>query len=298
MQTTPRIDFSTLPRVVLPSIELAYIERGQDGPLVLCLHGFPDNATTWLPMLDALAAQGYRAIAPFMRGYYPSGQAADGNYTVEALAKDVLALIDQFGKPDVEGHKTAVVIGHDWGGLAAYTAANMAPNSISRLVISGTPHLHKVPFTLKQLFRSWYILFFQLPCLPEWLVGRQQFQFLHRLYDSWAPQWTANTSHLDSVKASLSATGALSAALGYYRCMVRRTNRARWATLSQQTTVPTLVFAGEVDGSTGYELFRYTHDCYTQLSQLVKLSHCGHFPHLEEPERFAKEVLHFLSQSP
>lgn len=294
MKNDFRLDFAALPRVTLPGIELAYIERGQTGPLVLCLHGFPDNATTWLPMLDQLAAQGYRAIAPFMRGYYPSGLAADGDYTVDALAKDVLALIEHFGSPDAQGKKSAVVIGHDWGGLAAYTAANMSPDSVSRLVVSGAPHVHKTPFTLAQLFRSWYILFFQLPCVPEWWVGRNQLRFIDNLYNSWAPHWTATTSHLDNVKASLSALGSLKAALGYYRCMVRRTNKARWEMMSRQTTVPALVFSGRLDGSTGHELFRHTDQCYTQLAQLVTLPNCGHFPHLEEPESFARTVLAFL----
>ncbi len=294
MINEPRLNFSALPRVKLSSVELAYIERGQDGPLVLCLHGFPDNATTWLPMLDALAAKGYRAIAPFTRGYYPSSLAADGDYTVVTMAQDVLELIEYFGKPDAEGKKSAVVIGHDWGGLAAYTAANIAPEKISKLVVSGVPHMHKAPFSLAQLFRSWYVLMFQLPWLPEFLVGRNQFRFIDILYANWAPQWTVDTRHLDSVKASLSAPGALSAALGYYRCMVRRTNKARWEIMSRQTTVPALVFTGLVDGSTGYELFRPTADCYTELDQLVKMTNIGHFPHMEDFELFARKVLNFL----
>ena len=295
MMNEPRINFATLPRVKLSSVELAYIERGQDGPLALCLHGFPDNATTWLPMLDTLAAQGYRAIAPFTRGYYPSSLATDGDYTVVTMAQDVLELIEYFGKPDAEGKKSAVVIGHDWGGLSAYTAANIAPEKISQLVVSGVPHMHKAPFSVAQLFRSWYVLLFQLPWLPEWLVGRNQLRFIDNLYSAWsAAQWTANTSHLASVKSSLSAPGALSAALGYYRCIARRTNKARWEIMSRQTTVPALVFTGLSDGSTGHELFRHSNECYTELHSLVKMTNVGHFPHLEDFEQFARKVLGFL----
>jgi pimeloyl-ACP methyl ester carboxylesterase len=294
MMSEVKINFSTLPRVQLPSIELAFIERGQDGPLVLCLHGFPDNATTWLPTLDRLAAQGYRAIAPFMRGYYPSAVAQNGDYSVVTLAQDVLELIEYFGKADAEGKKSAIVIGHDWGGLAAYAAANMAPEKISKLVVAGAPHMHKAPFTFGQLFKSWYVLLFQLPWLPEWLVARNRFRFLDVLYANWSPRWTVNTAHLDSVKASLSATGALPAALGYYRCMLRRMNKANWKIMSRKTTVPALVFSGQADGSTGRELFNTSAECYEQLRALVKMSGVGHFPHLEEPEAFASEVLAFL----
>lgn len=287
------MDFAALPRQRLSGVELAYIEQGE-GPLVLCLHGFPDNACTWLPMLDVLAAAGYHAVAPFMRGYYPSALAEDGDYAVTTLAQDVLGLIDRFARPDVSARKQAVVIGHDWGGLAAITAANMAPEKISKLVVSGIPHLHKAPFTLAQLFRSWYVLLFQLPGLPEKLVARKQLAFIDNLYAAWSPQWTASTTHLDSVKASLSAPGALHAALGYYRAMLRGMTPARWEQISRKTSVPALVFSGLADGSTGHELFRYTAECYENLHELVRMTSVGHFPHLEDHDLFARKVLAFL----
>ncbi len=287
MMNESSIDFSTLPKVKLSSIELAYIERGQ-GPLVLCMHGFPDNACTWLPMLDVLAAQGYRAVAPFTRGYYPSSLAADGDYSLIALAQDILDLIGAMGE------ESAIVIGHDWGGLAAITAANMAPEKISKLIVSGVPHLHKAPFSLAQLFRSWYVLLFQLPNLPEKLVARKQLAFIDKFYAAWSPQWAISAEHLDSVKASLSAPGALSASLDYYRAMVRRMTSASWKIISAKTTVPTLVFVGLADGSTGHELFRFTKDCYENLHGLVKMINVGHFPHIEDHDLFARKVLNFL----
>ena len=237
MMNESALDFSRLPRVQLSTVELAYIERGQ-GSLVLCLHGFPDNACSWLPMLELLAAQGYRAVAPFMRGYYPSTVAADGDYSVTALAQDVLDLIEHFAAPDSNGLKQAVVIGQ--------------------------------------------------------LVARKQLAFIDGLYSAWSPLWTVSTTHLDSVKASLSAPGALPAALGYYRAMVRRMTPARWELISRKTTVPALVFSGLMDGSTGHELFRYTALCYENLHALVKMTSVGHFPHLEDHDFFAHKVLMFL----
>lgn len=287
MMNESAIDFSSLPRYRLSSVELACIERGQ-GPLVLCLHGFPDNACSWLPMLELLAAQGYRAVAPFMRGYYPSAVAADGDYSVTVLAQDVLDLIDALGE------QSAIVIGHDWGGMAAFTAANIAPDKISKLVVASAPHLHKTPFTFAQVLKSWYVLFFQLPVLPQKLLARKQFRLIDNLYSSWSPEWTASTEHLDSVKSSLSGPGALLAAIGYYRSMVRRMNRQKWAVMSAQTTVPALVIVGQRDRSTGAELFVTSKDCYTQLRELRVMPGVGHFPQLENPEGFASAVLAFL----
>ena len=99
-------------------LEFGLLERGPaDGPLVLCLHGFPDGPQSFLPLLDALDAAGYRAVAPAMRGYLPSGIPADGDYRPVTLARDVIALIDHLGA------EKAVVVGHDWGAVATYLAA-------------------------------------------------------------------------------------------------------------------------------------------------------------------------------
>jgi pimeloyl-ACP methyl ester carboxylesterase len=289
MASESDIDFAKLPRVALQHVELAYFERGE-GPLVLCLHGFPDNACAWLPLLDVLSEQGYRAVAPFMRGFYPSTVASNGDYSVVALAQDVLDLIAAL-------HETsAIVIGHDWGGMAAFTAANMQPQTISKLVVANAPHLHKAPFTFSQVLKSWYVLFFQLPWLPQRTVAYENFRFIDDLYRAWSPQWAASADHLDSVKSSLSAPGSLMAALGYYRAMLRRINGRKWALMSKKTTVPALVIAGEVDGSTGSELFSTSVDCYENLYELIVMPGVGHFPHQENPDGFAEAVLRFMQQ--
>src|SRR3546814_8292883 len=99
-------------------VELAYLEAGS-GPLALCLHGFPDSPHTWRHLLPALADAGYRAVAPYLRGYAPSDVASDGCYQTAALALDACALHESLG-----GGDHAVLIGHDWGALATYIAAN------------------------------------------------------------------------------------------------------------------------------------------------------------------------------
>jgi pimeloyl-ACP methyl ester carboxylesterase len=101
-------------------VHFAYFDAGQ-GPLVLCLHGFPDTAWSFVPLLERLAAAGYCAVAPFMRGYPPSGPAPDGDYRVITLGRDALALIEALGA------QRAVLVGHDWGAAATYIAAALAP---------------------------------------------------------------------------------------------------------------------------------------------------------------------------
>ena len=109
-------------------LQFGVLEAGS-GPLALCLHGFPDTADTWRHLLPALAGAGFRAVAPFMRGYAPTEVPADGAYHVGALVADAVALHEALG-----GDGDAVLIGHDWGAEAAYGAAAFAPGRWRRLV--------------------------------------------------------------------------------------------------------------------------------------------------------------------
>src|SRR5437660_10618025 len=104
-------------RITANGVDFAYLAEGadRDGPLALCLHGFPDTAWGWRYLLPELAAAGYRAVAPFLRGYAPTSVPADGRYQVGALASDAIALHDALG-----GDERAVLIGHDWGAMTPY----------------------------------------------------------------------------------------------------------------------------------------------------------------------------------
>src|SRR5882724_11812032 len=107
-------------------VRFATLEAG-DGPLVLCLHGFPDHARSFRHQLPALAAAGFRAVAPYMRGYAPTQAAPDGRYQSAVLAQDATELITALG------YDSAYVFGHDWGAMAAYGAAIIAPQRVKKL---------------------------------------------------------------------------------------------------------------------------------------------------------------------
>ena len=113
-------------------LNFAYLEEGS-GPLVLMLHGFPDTAHTWDDLRPRIAANGYRAVSPFMRGYHPTG-IPDRDADQETLARDPLALIEALGARD------AIIIGHDWGASAAYGAAALGPDRVKKLFAIGIPH--------------------------------------------------------------------------------------------------------------------------------------------------------------
>ena len=115
-------------------IDFHYLEAGK-GPLVLCMHGFPDNANSYRALMPLLADAGYHVVAPFMRGYAPTSLAPDGRYDSALLGLDVAALIDALG----EGH-AAAVIGHDWGAFATYSAAAFVPVQTDKIVTIAITH--------------------------------------------------------------------------------------------------------------------------------------------------------------
>ena len=127
----------------MPGIEKITLQLGKlkfsalvagSGPLVLCLHGFPDNANSWRHQLPALAASGYRAMAVTLPGYEPSNQVAAGDYSLHSLAREVIALVDDLGE------QKAHLVGHDWGAAIAYTAGSFTPHRILSLSNIGVPH--------------------------------------------------------------------------------------------------------------------------------------------------------------
>src|SRR5690606_7599583 len=109
-------------------LDFACLERGS-GPLALVLHGFPDTPASFVPLLEALADVGYRAVAPWMRGYAPTGIPQDGDYSNNALVADAQALHNA-----LDGDENAVIIGHDWGATVSYAAASAAPQRWSKTV--------------------------------------------------------------------------------------------------------------------------------------------------------------------
>src|SRR3954463_3837735 len=195
--------------VDLNGIEFAYLACGDDGPLALCLHGFPDSAWTWRHLLPELAAAGFRAVAPWLRGYAPTGLDPKGRYQNGASVADTLAFHDALG-----GDASAVLIGHDWGARIATGAAVMAPDRWRTLVTAAVPPGGAVAqgfLTYRQLRRSWYMFFFQNP-LAELAVAMNDLEFIDGLWEDWSPGYNAAVD-LAYVKESLRDPAHLSAAL-------------------------------------------------------------------------------------
>ncbi len=198
-------------------VRLHYVEQGS-GPLVILLHGFPDFWYSWREQIPALAAAGYRVVAPDLRGYNESERPLGIEaYALDTLAADVAALITALGA------ERATVVGHDWGGLVAWHVAMHHPEVVSSLVIMNAPHPLAFRRELKrnwsQKRRSWYIGFFQLPWLPEAVLSVGNQWLLRRVLRHGGP--AHSDAELSAYVAAFAGHGAITAALNYYRALIR-----------------------------------------------------------------------------
>jgi pimeloyl-ACP methyl ester carboxylesterase len=279
--------------VIANGVRFEYLEAGK-GPLVLMLHGYPDTPHTWKDLMPKVAARGYRVVAPFMRGYPSSGPAPDQDYSALNLGKDALALIDALGE------KKAHVIGHDWGAFAAYSAANLDPSRVDRLVTLAIPHPRAVRRTPSLILKGWHFLTLPLPGAAK-RIRRGGLQALDRTIRRWSPSWNPSDEELEPIKASLGAPGGIENALGYYRANLRDTvlfwtqrARAQRAVQERRTSVPTLTLYGNEDGALDVKVFAKTDESFTGPYLRRQIDGAGHFVHREQPERVAAEILDFL----
>jgi pimeloyl-ACP methyl ester carboxylesterase len=278
-------------------LDFPTLEAGPtDGPLVLCLHGFPDTSRSWRLLLPELAEAGYRAVAPTMRGYAPSTIPADGRYQLAALARDALAIADAYGAA------TFTVIGHDWGAIAAVGAAVLAPERVRRVVNLAVPHPtlgFAMVSNVDQMKRSWYAFFFQME-LADGVVPGEDFALIDRLYADWSPGYVMPDAERAHLKRTLAQPGVVAAALGYYRAAfnpslhdpILAEDQARIESPSVQ--VETLYLHGRDDGCAGLETAEGMESFYPGGLRRVVVDGAGHFLHLEQPEVVHREILGFL----
>jgi pimeloyl-ACP methyl ester carboxylesterase len=278
----------------------ALVEGPDDGPLALCLHGFPDTPHTWRHLLPALARRGYRAVAPWLRGYAPTGPAPDGRYDLGILAGDAAALHDALGADD-----RAILIGHDWGACIVYSALLSEPGRWSRAVAMAVPMIAGGGLELAtpgQMRRSWYSFLFQLPALDDVLaiVAADDLRLVERLWADWSPGYAA-AEDVEGVRQALRPDGCLEAAVTYYRHNATSPPDLAGADAAQARIeaipTPLLYLHGVDDGCLGVELLDAPRACFPAGAHVERVAGAGHFLQLERPDEVERLVSAFLAEA-
>lgn len=274
-------------------VRLHYMECGAGDELVLLLHGFPECWYSWRHQLRALGAK-YHVVAPDLRGYNLSDKPARVvDYKMEALVADVLGLVHHFRQT------SAVIVGHDWGAAVAWAVAQWHPNYVRKLAALQVPPpaAWAANLTFNQLLRSWYMLFFQLPRVPEWLIGRDDFRALERSFKTTTAHAGAiSDTDIEVYKAALRDPRALTAALNYYRANALQLFRrpARDAP-PPRVHVPTLFIYGEKDFAIVPETVRDVARHVAAPYRELRLAHSGHWVQQEAPAEVNAALQDFIA---
>jgi pimeloyl-ACP methyl ester carboxylesterase len=273
-------------------IRLHYVEAGS-GPLVVLLHGFPEFWYSWRHQLEPLAAAGYRVIAPDMRGYNLSSRPQDWRaYDGQSLAGDVAGLIRALGE------QRAFVVGHDWGAAVAYFVAMHHPEAVRRLAILNVPHPVRMLEglrTLRQLRKSWYMFFFQIPGLPERLIARDDYSFAKRSLRADSKK-AFTDEDLERYVQAWSQPGALTGMINYYRAALRRSPRSAQAQL-KRIDCQTLVIWGMLDRHLGSELAEPPRQ-WVPNARVERIADATHWVQHDSPEQVNELLLAFLGEEP
>ncbi|MGF1513966.1 MAG: alpha/beta fold hydrolase [Elainellaceae cyanobacterium] len=271
-------------------IRLHCVTQGE-GDLVVLLHGFPEFWYSWRHQIPALARH-FRVVVPDLRGYNDSDKPKTG-YDLDTLAADIRGLVQSLG------YSKAHIVGHDWGGAIAWHIAQQFPQMLHRLAILNAPppraFVQALTQNMDQLRRSWYVLAFQIPALPERLIHMNLAAFVKSVFQDQAIRKGAFTrKDTEIYQAALEKPGVLSAAISYYRQMLNPQTWLRQWRGSTPIMAPTLVLWGEDDHFLSRQLTENLEELVAAPFRLKLIPQCGHWVQQEVPQTVNRELLAFL----
>lgn len=281
-----------MPHIRSERTGLSYLSSGDEGaPLVLCLHGFPDIPRTWAPLTDRLVPAGYRVIRPWLPGYAPSS--LEGPFDVPSLARTMLSLIDELSPSE-----PIRIVGHDWGAMLTQLVTAQRPERFRASAALAVPHMLAFEANVerypRQLLKSAYMGFFQIPGLSDRVLKLRNYRLIERLWARWSPGFDPGDAHFEELKVCLRSS--MPAPLRYYRALKspKAIREIRAIVGAGPIVVPTLYLHGERDGCIGPELADGQEQHYSALFETVKLAEAGHCLHLERPAEVNAAILRWF----
>jgi pimeloyl-ACP methyl ester carboxylesterase len=266
--------------------QLFLASRSGEGSDAVLLHGFPDTPHSFEHIQAALAQAGWRTTVPWLRGYEPRTIVPGRRYDPETLGRDVLALLDAISAP------SALLVGHDWGALASYVAATLAPERVDGIVAIAIPHPSVLRRTPRALLAARHFFALKMPWAARTL-RRRDFAYLQKLYERWAPNWSGpeQQESVRRAKEALSTPETLDGAIAYYRALPLGGVRL----LDRPPPVPGLIVGGTAD-IVDTQLFERTAALLPPPSRALMVSGAGHWAHREGAEVVVPEIVHFASE--
>ncbi len=258
----------------------------EEGEPVFLLHGFPDAWFGWEAQIGPLADAGFRVIVPDQRGYNLSDK-PDGvaSYQMDTLVKDIIGLADALG------YERFYLAGHDFGAMVAWSLALCCPERIKRMVIANVPHPQVMSSYLrtqiKQMLKSWYALFFQIPGLPEWVVKLNNWRFLISAMPD-----DLSAEERNRYREAWNQPAAMTGMMNWYRAFFRL---QRQTTQFSQIQVPTLILWGKQDPHLSYEMATLSVELCDN-GRLITFENATHWILHDEPEAVSNHIVHFFRE--
>jgi pimeloyl-ACP methyl ester carboxylesterase len=275
------------------AVNLHYAKAGEGETLVILLHGFPEFWYSWRHQITALSDE-YTVVAPDMRGYNLSDKPSKINdYSIDKLVDDVTGLIRHFGRDQ------AVIVGHDWGAAVAWAVALKHPEYVSKLVAMQVPpaSVWRKNQTLKQFLASWYMFFFQIPALPEWLLSRNDYALLENaLRNTTAEKDVFQFDDIVAYRKSWREAFALTGMLNYYRANVIRRFISKSDT-DKKIKVPTIFIYGEKDQAVLPETVKGVGEAVEAPFEEFRIPYSGHWVQNEAKDTVNEILRDFLANN-
>jgi pimeloyl-ACP methyl ester carboxylesterase len=272
----------------LGGLKMHWVEAGA-GPTVVLLHGFPEMWWSWRHQIVPLAEAGFRVVVPDQRGYNDTDK--QGPYDLGTLSDDVCRLIDALGA----GPK-AHIVGHDWGGAVAWYLASKRKEHVARLAVLNCPHpmmMRTAFLNPRQALRSWYMFFFQVPGLAEWLLTKDGARNLMRMLKA----NVANRAHysdeeLEPFRVAIQKPGAAKAMVGWYRAIP---GQIFTPPPIDRVDADTLMVWGMKDTALGYEDLVPGTERWAPKLKVVRVDDAMHFVQSDDPVSVNRALIDFLS---
>ncbi len=268
-------------------LDYYYIEKGKGDPIIL-LHGFPDMANTWDETIEALS-KNHRVIAPFLRGYYPTGMPENMDFSVKTIAGDIVELanalsIEQF-----------TIAGQDWGASISFAVTNLVPDRINKVVSIAIPHPTCLKPTPALLYAARHFLLFGTRDYGLRYTRKNDFEYIDRLYQRWSPDYTDYKTSSNAIKETFKYPGRLEATLAYYWSFGDDQNDPEKIKFYEiLPKVPVLFMVGEHDEIATKEIMNAMESGMPKGSKAIVFKNAGHFLHREIFDEYIKVLEDFL----